>query len=144
MAVARSFLAFLAVLALMGTGAPGTLAHHASADQPTGTLAVPAAGSASIPIEGTLPGDTLQWTWAKASAAPESLSARLVWMDSSGREHEFVPSLAGRTFGTFVAPEGFTGARLVWRNAGEVAAEVQWATARQHRSGGGPACSCLR
>ncbi len=125
----RTASALFALLTLMGVRAPAVLAHHGSEDGPRGMLTVPAGGSAWIPIEKSDPGDTIQWTWTIAlasPASPEKLSTQLVWTDSSGQEHAVTAGPPGQAFGTFVAPGDFKCARLVWRNAGEVAAEVHW------------------
>ncbi len=125
----RAIVLLFAVLALMGVGAPSALAHHGREDTPKGTLTVPAGGSTSIPIERTVPADTVQWTWTIAPTSPASpvqLSAQLFWTDSSGQERAADAAQEGRTFGTFVAPEDFKSARLVWRNTGGIAADVEW------------------
>ena len=117
----------LTLVVLMGAQASSAHAHHPSDDHPTGTLVVPAATSSWIQVEGTRPGDRLQWTWVATSGTTESLAVDLMVTDSFGRERTVLSSPAGQTFGTLVAPEGFTEARLVWRNGGDTDAEVSWA-----------------
>jgi hypothetical protein len=126
--VLRSFVTLLALLALVSPGARGAAAHHASEDHPKGTFAIPAAGSGSIPIDGVRPGDRLQWTWTVASGNAEKVSAQLAWTASSGAERELSPPTSV-PFGTFVAPDEFVAARLIWHNAGDAATEIEWAYA---------------
>ena len=126
MSARRSVVVLCAFFALIGARAPSALAHHGSMDNPTGPLMVPPGGATSILIDKTVAGDTIQWTWRVALIPPEKLSTQFIWTDSLGAEHALAPDPPGQTFGTFVAPEDFGGARLVWRNNAEVAAVGQW------------------
>jgi hypothetical protein len=126
MSARRSVVVICTLFTLIGTWAPSALAHLGSMDNPSGPLMIPAGGSTSIPINQSVAGDTIQWTWSVALVPPEKLSTQVIWVDSLGQEHALAPDPPGRTFGTFVAPETLRGARLVWRNAGEVAAVGQW------------------
>ena len=126
MSARRSVVVFCTLFALIGARAPSVMAHHGSMDSPTGTLMVPPGGSTSISIDKSVAGDTIQWTWTVALIPPEKLSTQFIWTDSPGREHALAPDPPGQTFGTFIAPEDFSGARLVWRNTAEVAAVGQW------------------
>ncbi|HEX9867018.1 MAG TPA: hypothetical protein VGC99_00235, partial [Candidatus Tectomicrobia bacterium] len=99
-------------------------AAHGSEDVPVGILTVPPGGATSIAIELSGPGDRVQWVWN--ASAPERLSMQFLWHDMAGREYALFPDGTRETFGMFVAPAEFGGARLVWRNAGAAPVEVEW------------------
>lgn len=126
MSARRNVVVFCTLFTLIGVRAPSALAHHGSMDNPTGPLMIPPGGSASISIDKSVAGDTIQWTWTVAGVPPEKLSTQFIWTDSLGQVHALAPDPPGRTFGTFVAPEVFSGARLVWRNSAEAAVVGQW------------------
>jgi hypothetical protein len=118
-------IALLAAGLLLGF-ASSTWAHHGSEDNPQGLLDVPARAHAALAVDDCKPGDTLQWTWTVSGAEPPQVSTQLVWRDTAGREHPLEAEPAGQMFGTFVAPAGFAGGRLVWRNASDRPAVVRW------------------
>jgi hypothetical protein len=116
----------LLVLALTLVGIPGADAGHGSMDNPAGTLVIPGGGSAEIPVGQTRSGDTLQWMWQVLSGSPAGVVGILVWTDTAGREQEYAAGPDGQLFGTFVAPDEFRDARLVWRNAGAAEVQIHW------------------
>src|SRR5712692_7369693 len=120
MSARRSVVVVCTFFTLIGPGGPSVLTQHGSMDNPTGPFVVPAGGAAAIPIDKAAAGDTIQWIWTVGLVPPEQMSTQFIWVDSLGQEHALPPSPPGRTFGTFVAPEDFKRARLVWRNAAKV------------------------
>jgi hypothetical protein len=123
--VSRRHAATVVVLFVTLLGQSGARAHG-SEDHPTGTLAVPAAGSASLAVEDIGPGETLQWMWEPRSGGAGHLSTRLVWTDVAGHEQASPADPPGQTFGRFVAPRDLGGVRLVWQNTGDRPALVEW------------------
>ncbi|MEK7557540.1 MAG: hypothetical protein AAB538_06165 [Patescibacteria group bacterium] len=101
-------------------------AHEGTDTSHSGVLHVPSFGTAAVPVEGCKPGDTMQWTWGVATAYASTVSAKLLWTDTSGQEHTAPAEQAGQTFGTFVAPQDFANARLVWTNSNDTPAEIDW------------------
>jgi hypothetical protein len=99
-------------------------AHHGSETVPTGTLVVPASGTASIALADVGPGERIQWTWN--SSAPERVSMQVLWHDKAGREYALFPDETRETFGTLVASAEFGRAWLVWRNVGAAPVQVEW------------------
>jgi hypothetical protein len=99
-------------------------AHHGSETVPTGTLVVPASGTASIALADVGPGERIQWVWN--TSTPARVSMQLLWHDMGGREHALFPDGTRKTFGMFLAPAAFGEARLVWRNAGAAPVQVEW------------------
>ncbi len=115
-----------AVVAFIAIAAPPASAHHGSEDTPHGTVTVPAGGSAWIPIEKTGSGDTIRWRWEVASGAGEHVSAQLVWIDSTGQEHEVAAQSPRQPSGLFVGPKDYQAGRIVWTNTGAAPAAVWW------------------
>lgn len=101
-------------------------AHEDTDTSHTGSLQVGARQTASVLIEGSEPGDTMQWNWAARTAEASNISAELLWTDISGQEHAASAEQAGQTFGTFVVPQNYAGARLVWINSSDAPATVEW------------------
>jgi hypothetical protein len=109
---------------VLGTLVSQASAHHGSATVPTGTLVVPASGTASIVLADVGPGERIQWVWN--TSTPERVSLQLLWHDRAGREYALFPDETRETSGMFLPPAAFGGARLVWRNAGAAPVQVEW------------------
>jgi hypothetical protein len=108
----------------LGTLVCQAAAHHGSEAVPTGTLVVPAGGTASIALTDVGPGERIQWVWN--TPIPEHVSMQVFWHDGAGRQYALFPDETQETFGTFVASAAFGGARLVWRNAAAAPVQVEW------------------
>ena len=109
---------------ILGALASQTVAHHGSETVPTGTVVVPPSGTASVALGDVGPGERIQWVWN--TSTPERVSMQVLWHDRAGREYALFPDGTRETFGTFVAPAEFGGARLVWRNAATAPVQVEW------------------
>ena len=105
---------------------PAAHAHEGTGTAHVGVLDVPSGGTASVPVEGCEPGDTMQWMWSIKTAEASTVSNGLLWTDASGQEHTLPTETLGQTFGTFVAPKDFVSARLVWVNPNDIPAQVEW------------------
>lgn len=112
------------MVVLLGALVAQAAAHHGSETVPTGTLVVPPGGTASIALADVGPGERMQWVWK--SSTPERVSMQLLWHDRAGREYTLFPDETQETFGMFLAPAAFGGARLVWRNAAAAPVQVEW------------------
>lgn len=115
----------LAALLFCAT-APAQALHVVSDATPDGQLNVAPGGRASLILDITAR-DFVQWTWSETAGRNGALSTQVVWTDTSGAEHQSAAIAAGQAFGNFDAPADLAGARIVWHNAGDVAAQVSWA-----------------
>jgi predicted NAD/FAD-dependent oxidoreductase len=78
----------------------------------------------SVPIDGMVVSDTLEWNWSTSAA---DLSVALVWVDSSAGVHRV--NATSPEYSRFQAPANFAAARIEWANGGSANATVMWSYA---------------